>query len=70
MFVLSVDSLLPQEQASATISLLVRRIGLRRRATRAPSQWLYSGKGSDRFRAFSLPAGSPQAINALPKAPT
>ena len=65
-----VDFLLANDQETGTISLLARRIGLRRRATRAPSQWLYSGKGSDRFRAFSLPAGSLEATNAFLGPPT
>ena len=52
-------------RACGIMSLPVRRIGQRRRATRAPRWWLYSGKGSDSIRAFSFPAGSPKAINAL-----
>jgi len=48
----------------AIMSLPARRIGQRRRATRAPSRWLYSGEGSDTIRAFSFPAGSSHAINA------
>ena len=58
------NSALQVEKVRNTMLLLVRRIELRRRATRAPGQWLYSGKGLV-IRAFSFPAGSPHAINAL-----
>ena len=48
------------------MSLLVQRIGQRRRATPALLQWLHSGKGPHRLRAFLLPAGSPQSGKRKP----
>jgi hypothetical protein len=46
--------------------LPVRRIGQRRRATRAPSRWLSSGAGPARRPPAPFPAGSPKALNARP----
>ena len=48
------------------MSLLVQTIGQRRRATPALLQWLHSGKGPHRLRAFLLPAGSPQSGKRKP----
>ena len=57
----------------AIMSLPAWRTGQRRRARgprpERPGRRLYSGKGSDRLRAFPLPAGSLDAINAILRPP-